>query len=62
MEKSEIKRKIETDRGVGGCRSGEQLEAVDRSDQKWSEVDRSGQKWSEAVRNESIGLYLPTVV
>ena len=38
---------METDRGVGGCRSGKQWEEVDRSGQKWTEVDRSGQKWKE---------------
>ena len=44
---SEIKRKIETDRGVGRCRSRKKMEEVVRGGQKWSEVVRSGQKRSE---------------
>ena len=47
-----MNRKIETDREVGGCRSGK----------KWTEVVRSGRKRTEVVRNENIGLYFPTGV
>ena len=45
MKGSDIKRKIEIDRGVGGCRSRKKLEEV-----------VSGQKWTEVVRNEKLDL------
>ena len=38
VKPSEVKRKIETDRGVGSCRYEKKLEEVDRSGQKWSEM------------------------
>ena len=34
-----MKRKIETNRGVGSCRCRKQLEEVDRSGQKWTEME-----------------------
>ena len=46
MKESEIKRKIETDRGVSNSRSRKKLKEFGRNGQKWSEVVRSGQKWS----------------
>ena len=50
MKNRYIKAKVETDRGVGDCRSRKKLVDVDRT-QKWSEVVRSGQKWSGVVRS-----------
>ena len=52
MKPSETKRKIETDRGVGRCRSRKKLEEVVRGghNKVVTQVVTSGHKWSEMTK------------